>query len=86
MEAVRFYNKSGSQTLFNGDFDGDYDTIVISDAPGYQIEYGSIAAINSSFQFDRSPKDGDCSMHFHMQDDGLYICYRQVGKKMFLGM
>jgi len=85
MDGVRFYTDEGSHTLFNGQFDGDYDTIIINDAPGYQIEYGSVGEFDPSFQWSRNLIDGDCALFLQSIDDGLYLCKKQVGDVMLLG-
>ena len=93
MESVRFFNESGtdsteSPSLISGNFPGDYDSIVVNDAPAYQMEYQSIASYDSSFRFNRSetPGDGgDCEMHLQSIDDGLLFCQRQVGNMLYLG-
>jgi hypothetical protein len=87
MESVRLYTEEGSHTLFNGSFGGDYDAIVINDAPGYQMEFGSIKHFDPNFEWD--PRDpvfgGDCTMYLQSIDDGFFVCRRQVGDVMILG-
>ncbi len=61
---------SSSETLFSGKFPGDYSSIVVNDAPGYQLEYGSIAQADPHFQFNRSV-GWDCMMFLQSIDDGL---------------
>jgi hypothetical protein len=87
MEAVRAYGSNDAthgNTIFSGDssFNGDYDAIVIRNAPGYQIEYDSITNKDPSFTWNRT---SDCTMHMQTQDDGLYMCIRQVGLSMYIG-
>ena len=86
MDGVRFYTDEGSHTLFNGQFPGDYDTIIINDAPGYQIEYGSVDEFDPGFQWNRTLIGGDCALFLQSVDDGLYICKKQVGDVLLLGM
>jgi len=82
MDAVRVDDSTGMNTLFSGEFPGDYSTIVVNNAPGFQIEYASISSVDSSFQFDR---DTDCTMYLQSIGDGLYICMVEKGNQMFLG-
>ncbi|KAK3313249.1 hypothetical protein B0H66DRAFT_538318 [Apodospora peruviana] len=67
MEVVREYEKgpgqeSFSQSLYTGNFSGNYDTIVINDAPAYQLEYNSIEAVDPDFTWDRNETGNDCTM------------------------
>jgi hypothetical protein len=82
MDAVRYDDSTGLRTLFSGQFPGDYTTIVINDAPGYQIEYASISSVDDQFQFDPNV---DCKMYLQSIGDGLYICVVEKGAQMFLG-
>ena len=86
MDGVRFYTDAGSHTLYNGQFEADYDTIMINDAPGYQIEYGSIKEFDRDFQWNRTLIGGDCALFLQSIDDGLYICKKQAGDVLLLGM
>lgn len=82
MDAVRVDDSTGLKTLFSGDFPGDYSTIVVNDAPGFQIEYSSISSVDRNFEFDRK---ADCTMYLQSIGDGLYICVVERGNFMFLG-
>jgi len=82
MDAVRYDDSTGMTTLFSGDFPGDYTTIVVNDAPGFQIEYASIQSVDDQFQFDGNT---DCTMYLQSIGDGLYICMVEMGAQMFLG-
>lgn len=82
MDAVRYDDSTGLRTLFSGEFPGDYTTIVVNDAPGYQIEYASIQSVDSQFQFDH---DADCKMYLQSIGDGLYICMVEKGPLLYLG-
>jgi hypothetical protein len=82
MDSVRFDDGSGFKTLFSGDFPGDYSTIVINNAPGYQLEYSSIASVDAAFQFD---VEKDCTRYMESIEDGLLICMKERGMQLFLG-
>ncbi|KAK3376885.1 hypothetical protein B0T24DRAFT_665745 [Lasiosphaeria ovina] len=86
MEVVRTYeNPSGdsaSQSLYSGNFTGDYDSIVINDAPAYHIEY---SAIGPDFQWNRTDPGGDCTMYGGDISEGVYVCQREVGDGMYFG-
>jgi hypothetical protein len=83
MDAVRYDDSTGMKTLFSGEFPGDYTTIVVNDAPGYQIEYASISSVDSDFQFDQNT---DCTMYLQSIGDGLYICMVEKEAQLFLGI
>lgn len=82
MDAVQYDDGTGNNTLFNGQFGGDYSTIVTNQAPGYQIEYGPIELIQSGFEFNQST---DCRMYLQSIGDGLFICKAVQGLQLFLG-
>lgn len=82
MDSVRYDDGTGGTTLFDGKFPGDYTTIVVNDAPGFQIEYSSIQSNDPNFQFDRS---SDCKMYLQSLDDGLYLCMVQRDLQLYLG-
>ncbi len=82
MDAVRVDDSTGLKTLFSGEFPGDYTTIVVNDAPGFQIEYAPISSVDQNFQFDRN---SDCTMYLQSIGDGLYVCMVEKGDQMFLG-
>lgn len=87
MELVRLYDKGPgehgfSQSLFSGNFSGDYDTILVNDAPSYQIEYDSIEAVDPSFQWNRS---ADCRMYGQSIGEGIYMCQHEVGDDLYMG-
>ncbi len=82
MGNVRYDDGTGGQTLFSGSFSGDYTTILVNDAPGFQIEYTSIESVDPKFQFDH---DKDCKMYLQSLDDGLYVCMVQKDLQMYLG-
>jgi hypothetical protein len=82
LDNVRYDDGSGNKTLFSGEFPGDYTTIVVNDAPGFQIEYTSIESIDPNFRFDH---EKDCKMYLQSLDDGLYICMVQKDLQLYLG-
>jgi len=82
MEVVRVDDGTGSNTLFSGDYSGDYSAITVNDAPGYQMEYGLIESVESDFQFDR---ESDCKMYLQSVNDGLFICTVEKGVLLYLG-
>ncbi|KAK0625453.1 hypothetical protein B0T17DRAFT_273698 [Bombardia bombarda] len=89
MEAVRVYedptSKLFSQSLFSGNFSGDYDSIVIHDAPAYQIEYDSIYTVDPDFRWNRTTGFGDCTMYGADIGEGIYVCQHEVGDSIYLG-
>ncbi|KAK3939403.1 hypothetical protein QBC46DRAFT_388109 [Diplogelasinospora grovesii] len=89
MEVVRAYEKpsgeSNSQTLFSGNFSGDYDSVVVNNAPGYQIEYDSIPAVDPNFRWNRTLIGGDCTMFGGDIGEGMYLCQHEVGNSLYLG-
>ncbi|KAK3384855.1 hypothetical protein B0H63DRAFT_471765 [Podospora didyma] len=89
MEVVRSYdNPSGesfSQSLYSGNFTGDYDSIIINDAPAYHIEYDSISSVDPGFRWNRTAFSGDCSLYGDSIGEGIYICQREVGNSMYFG-
>jgi hypothetical protein len=82
MDFVRLDDNTDAETLFNGNFPGDYTTIVVNNAPGYQVEFTSITSVDSGFQFDPNV---DCKMYLQSIGDGLYICMVEKGYQLFLG-
>lgn len=82
MDSVRYDDSTGMKTLFSGEFPGDYTTIVVNDAPGFQIEYAPISSVDSNFQFDRN---ADCTMYLQSIGDGLYVCMVEKGTQLYLG-
>jgi hypothetical protein len=82
MDSVRYDDDTGMQTLFSGQFPGDYTVVVIKDAPGYQIEYASIESVDAAFHFDL---DKDCKRYLDTIGDGLVICMKERGMQLFLG-
>jgi hypothetical protein len=82
MDAVRYDDSTDATTLFNGDFSGDYTAIVVNNAPGYQIEYGSIKSVDNEFQFDPNV---DCKTYLQSIEDGIHICMVEKGIQVFLG-
>lgn len=75
-----------SDSLYTGDFAGDYDTIVVNDAPACQIEYDSMSSFDPSFTWNRTELDGDCNMFGGSIGEGIYICLREAGHSMHFGM
>lgn len=89
MELVRLYDGEGpgqeirfSQSLFSGNFSGEYDTIVVNEAPSYQIEYDAIESVDPLFRWDRRR---DCSMFGQSIGEGIYVCQHEVGDSLYLG-
>jgi hypothetical protein len=74
-----------AQSLYMGDFSGDYDTIVVIDAPAYHIEYESISSTDPSFTWNRTETDGDCYMFGEDIGEGVYTCLRETGDNMHFG-
>lgn len=82
MDTVRYDDSTDATTLFSGDFPGDYTAIVVNNAPGYQIEYGSIKSVDNEFQFDPNV---DCKTYLQSIGDGIHICMAEKGTQLFLG-
>lgn len=89
MELVRVYDGEGpgeeiifSQSLFSGNFSGDYDTIVVNEAPSYQIEYDAIQTVDPSFRWNRTE---DCTMFGQSIGEGIYLCQHEVKDSLYLG-
>jgi len=89
MEIVRLYDGTGpgeeilfSQSLFSGNFSGDYDTIVVNEAPSYQLEYDAIETVDPSFRWNRK---ADCTMFGQSIGEGIYVCQQEVGDSLYLG-
>lgn len=74
-----------AESLYTGNISGDYDTIVVHDAPAFQIEYDSLSSVNSSFGWNRNEPDGDCHMFGADIGEGIYICIHETGDKIYLG-
>lgn len=79
---MRVDNGIGDKTLFSGEYPGEYSTIVINNAPGYQLEYSSIKSVEPGFQFNRSE---DCTQYLQSINDGLYVCTALKGLRLYLG-
>ena len=82
MDSIRVDDGTGDNTLFNGSFSGAYSTVVVHNAPGYQIEYASISSVDPEFEFDQN---ADCEMYLQSIADGLYICMVERDLQLFLG-
>ncbi|KAM7217471.1 hypothetical protein V8F06_007102 [Rhypophila decipiens] len=86
MELVRIYDSTGehrfSQSLFSGNFSGDYDTVLINDAPSYQLEYDSIEDVDPLFGWNRT---ADCNMYGQSIGEGVYMCQKGVGDNLYIG-
>lgn len=82
IDTVRYDDNTDAKTLFSGDFPGDYTTIVVNNAPGYQIEYGSISSVDNEFQFD---PNADCKTYLQSIGDGIHICMVEKGTQLYLG-
>jgi len=75
-----------AESLYTGNFTGDYDTIVVHDAPAYQIEYDSISSMDPGFTWNRTESKGDCQMFGADIGEGIYICLRETGDSIHLGI
>lgn len=85
LESVRLYSAEDSGlTVFSPTFEGDYDVVVVNNAPSYQVEYNSIAAVDPNFRWNQS-EGGDCIMHLSSINDGMYVCSRQVSNSVYVG-
>lgn len=82
MDTVRIDDDTGLYTLFSGQYPGDYSSIVIKNAPGFQMEYDAIEAVDSGFQFDRN---SDCKMYLGSIQDGLFLCMVEKSPQLYLG-
>lgn len=82
IDIVRYDDSTDAISLFSGDFSGDYTTIVVNNAPGYQVEFASVKSADSEFQFDPNV---DCKLYLQSIGDGLYICMVEKDYQLFLG-
>jgi len=75
-----------AESLYTGNITGDYDTVVVHDAPAYQIEYDSLSSVDPSFVWNHDDVDGDCYMFGADIGEGIYICIHETGDKIYLGI
>ncbi len=87
MQSVRVNEgKNAGWSLYIGDFAGDYNSIIINDAPAYHIEYAPIDLIEPGFSWSRAAVGGDCNMFGADIGEGIYICMHEAGNSMHFGM
>jgi hypothetical protein len=70
LDLVRLDNGYENASLFSDPLPGN--TVVIGQAPGYQVEYSTV---DSNFEF----QERDCSMFMKSMSDGLYIFTANIG-------
>ncbi len=78
LDLVRFQGDNENATLFSTNLPGDYTTIVIENAPGFQLEFSSLS---SGFVFNQSV----CTLYGESIYNGIYICLAQDGPTMVAG-
>lgn len=76
LELVRLDNGNRQSTLFTADLPGD--SILINNAPGFQVEF---SPVRPEFKFNST----DCEIYMHSLGDGLYICAASDGLQMNVG-
>ncbi|KAI9770897.1 MAG: hypothetical protein M1840_002601 [Geoglossum simile] len=79
LDVVRIQGEGPNSTLFSGLQVGDSTSVLIYDAPGYQLEF---SPIENDFSFNTS---ADCSMHGNSTGDGLYFCIASNGTRLLAG-
>jgi hypothetical protein len=81
IDLVRQDNGDRNATLFSPELEGDFDAVVINNAPGYQLEFTSIKSVDPSFTFDRA----DCKMYMQSIGDGVWICMAERTPLLYVG-
>jgi hypothetical protein len=76
---VRIQGEGPNSTLFSGLQVGGSTSVLIYDAPGYQLEF---SPIENDFSFNTST---DCSMHGSSTGEGLYFCMASSGTRLLAG-
>jgi hypothetical protein len=80
LELVHLTTYQLNATLFDGQYSQDYSTIIVNDAPGFQVEFSSVDP-NLSFN------STDCGIYGNATSQGIYICMASGGQAGFsIGM
>ena len=79
LDMVRLKNDPLNATLFHGQYSQDYSTIIVHDAPGFQVEFSSV---DPGFSFNST----DCDIYGNATHQGIYVCMANEGQaKLFVG-
>ena len=78
---VRVNNGAKNATLFKGELGGEFESILVNQAPGYQVEFYGLP---EGYRF----KSEDCKMYLDeigFPNYGLYVCIAGHGADMLAG-
>ncbi|KFY56117.1 hypothetical protein V497_06501 [Pseudogymnoascus sp. VKM F-4516 (FW-969)] len=81
LHTVREANGDRNSTLFKGKLGGQYESIIVNQAPGYQVEFYDLP---SSYRF----KSQDCKIYMNeigFAGYGLYVCIAADGSDLLSG-
>lgn len=81
LHTVREANGDKNSTLFKGKLGGEYESIIVNQAPGYQVEFYDLP---DNYRF----KSEDCTIYMDeigFSDYGLYVCIATHGSDLLSG-
>lgn len=81
LHTVREANGDKNSTLFKGKLGGEYESIIVNQAPGYQVEFYDLP---DNYRF----KSEDCIVYMDeigFSDYGLYVCIAAHGSDLLSG-
>jgi hypothetical protein len=80
LDLVHLTNYQLNATLFERPYSKDYSTIIVHDAPGFQVEFSSV---DPGFSFNST----DCGIYGNATHQGIYVCMASEDQaKIFVGM
>jgi hypothetical protein len=79
LDMVHLTNYQLNATLFDGQYSQDYSTIIVHDAPGFQVEFSSV---DPGFSFNST----DCGIYGNATHQGIHVCMASEEQaKLFVG-
>lgn len=79
---MRLANGNRNSTLFGGGYNWDYESILVNQAPGYQVEFDSLP---TDYLFEEE----DCKLYMDqigLPNYGLYVCLAEDGLDLLAGL